>query len=277
MLLFLIYWHLGILWQALLIFSVVFLHEMGHVVVAVGYGIRVKEVEMLPFGGVAKLEGNIENDPTVETCVALAGPITNGFLALLGYFINLCGMGNQKWLPFFIQCNLLLGAFNLLPAIPLDGGRIFRAAFSRQVGLKRATDRAVALSRWIGTVMALIGVWSVMNGRGQYINFLVIAVFLIYSTVKEKGSAMYIFMKFLARKKEELLREGVLLTRQLVALESSFLKDVIKFFVPKKYHLVVVMGRDQEVKGTVTESQIIDAVLKGGPDTPVGFLVRKKN
>lgn len=277
MLLFLVYWHLGILWQALVIFCTVFLHELGHIVVAIGYGIRVREVELLPFGGVARLEGNIELDPAVETCVSLAGPITNGFLAMLGYLVNLCGMGNQKWLPFFIQCNLLLGLFNMVPAIPLDGGRLFRAALSRRTGLKRATDRAVLLSRWIGGSMALVGLWSVFRDGGEYLNFLVIAVFLLYSAAKEKGSAMYVFMKFLARKKEELVREGILLTRQLAAMETSFLKDVVKFFVPGKYHLVVVMGRDQKVRGTVTEGEIIDAMLRGGQDTRLGALVQKKN
>ena len=271
-----LYWYFGLLGRALIVFAVVFLHEMGHVVVAAGYGMKIKEVELLPFGGVARVEGNIELDPVIEVYVALAGPLTNGFLALGGYILNSCGMGNQQWLPFFIQCNLMLGIFNLAPAIPLDGGRIFRALMSLSCGPRRATNRAVALSRMLSAALVIVGVWSVLTDGGSNLNFLVIAIFLIYSAAKEKGSAMYIFMKFLTRKKEELSRAGILLARQIVTLESSHLKDVVKYFVPKKYHFVVVIGLDQKVKGTLTEGEIIDEILGGGLETPVGVLVQRK-
>ncbi len=276
LLLFVVYWYLNILGQALVIFSLVFLHEMGHVVVAVGYGIKVKEVELLPFGGVARIESGGQLDPVLESYIALAGPLTNGFLALAGYILDRCGMGNQQWLPFFIQCNLGLGIFNLLPALPLDGGRIFRALTSLHLGIKRATDKAVTLSKWISVMMAGVGVWSVFIERGRNINFMVIAIFLVYSAVKEKGAAMYLFMKFLAGKKEELFREGVLLARQVVALESSKLKEVVRYFVPRKYHLVVVVGKDQGVKGILTEGEVIDEMLESGPETPVGVLAQRK-
>jgi len=276
LILFLVYWYFGFLVQALVIFTVVFLHEMGHVVVAVGYGVRVREVELLPFGGVARVEGNIELNPAVETYIAMAGPITNAFLAVIGYIFYRCGVGNQQWLPFFVQCNLILGVFNLLPGIPLDGGRMFRAFASLRLGLKKATARAVTISYCISTGMALVGLWSVFGNGGENFNLLVLAIFLTYAATKEKGSVMYVFMKFLTRKKEELFREGILLIRPLVALESSPLKEIVKFFVPKKYHLVTVVGKDQQIRGTLTEGEVIEAMLRAGPNTPVGYLVREK-
>lgn len=185
-------------------------------------------------------------------------------------------MGNQQWLPFFIQCNLMLGAFNLLPAIPLDGGRIFRAVAALYLGLNRASRGAAAISKWVSFGMVGVGVWFIAVGKCENINFLVVGIFLVYSAIKEKGSAMYLFMKFLTRKKEELLREGVLLARQVVALESSRLKDVVKYFVPKKYHLVIVVGRDHSIKGTLTEGEVINEMMGRGPETPVGMLVQRK-
>ncbi len=276
LLLFFLYWQMGVLGQALVVFTAVFLHEIGHVVVALGYGIKVTDVELLPFGGVARLEGSVELHPAIDTYIAVAGPLTNGFLALMGFTMEKFGMGNQQWLPFFVQCNILLGVFNLLPAFPLDGGRILRAVLSLHMGIKRATERAINLSTLIGFVLACLGIWSVIVNQARNFDFLVIAVFLLYFAAKEKGTTMYIFMKFLARKKEDLLREGVLLTRQVVALESTFLKDVVKFFVPQKYHLVVVVTRDHSVRGTVTEGEIIDAMLGQGPDTVVGTLIPRE-
>lgn len=271
-----VYWYYDLLAQALIVFGVVLLHEMGHVVVAVGYGIEVPEVELLPFGGVARMDGNLELNPIIETYVALAGPLTNGFLTLAGYVLHKLGMGNQQWLPFFIQCNITLGLFNLLPAFPLDGGRILRAFASLKYGLKTATEQSVNLSKTLGLLMAGMGAWLLCSRGPAYFNWLVIAGFLIYAAVKEQGTAMFLFLKFLTRKKEELLREGLLLARQVVALDSLRLKEVVKYFVPRKYHLVVVVGQDQRIKGTVTEGEVIEEMLQGGLETPVGALLQVK-
>lgn len=276
LLLFGFYWYYGLLAQALIAFGVVFVHEMGHVVVAVGYGIKIPEIELLPFGGVARMDGNLELNPTIETYVALAGPLTNGFLTLTGCLLHKFGMGNQQWLPFFIQCNITLGLFNLIPAFPLDGGRILRAFAARKYGLKTATEQSVAISKALGFTAVGLGTWLIFSRGPAYFNWLVIAGFLIYAAVKEQGSAMYIFMKFLTRKKEELLREGLLLARQVVALETMRLKEVVKYFVPRKYHLVVVVGRDQRIKGTVTEGEVIENLMQGGLETPVGALLQMK-
>jgi stage IV sporulation protein FB len=276
LLLFVVYWYYGLLTHALVVFGVVFLHEMGHVVVGAGYGIKIPEIELLPFGGVARMDGNLELNPTIETYVALAGPLTNGFLTLGGYILHKFGMGNQQWLPFFIQCNITLGLFNLIPAFPLDGGRILRALASRKYGLKTATEHSVNLSKAIGFMAAGLGAWLLYFRGAAYFNWLVIAGFLIYAAVKEQGTAMFLFMKFLTRKKEELLREGLLLARQVVALETLRLKEVVKYFVPRKYHLVVVVGRDQRIKGTVTEAEVIEKLMQGGLETPVGALLQTK-
>lgn len=277
LLLFLLYYYFGIILQALIVFSAVLVHEIGHIMVALGYGIKVREIELLPFGGVAKLEGNIELDPLIEIYVAVAGPITSGFLVLLGLVMEKTGIGNQQWLPFFIRCNLMLLAFNLVPAFPLDGGRVFRAITSFRFGLKKATDNAVRLSQAISIVLAVAGIYSIFLTHGKDINLLIIAIFLLYCALKEKGSAMYIFMKFLTKKKEELLKEGVLLTRQVIALDTSFLRDVVKFFVPKKYHIVSVVDKKHSILGTFTEGEIIEGLLHYGPDARVGFLIQKHN
>lgn len=277
LLLFLLYYHFGVLFQALVIFSGVILHEMGHVVVALGYGIKVREIELLPFGGVAKLEGNIEHHPVTETYIALAGPMTSGFLVIMGLVMEWSGIGNQQWLPFFIRCNMMLLLFNLLPALPLDGGRVLRAFLSGRMGLKKGTEQAVKVSRMLSYIMGGIGVWSIFANKGQDINFLVIALFLLFCSTKEKKAIMYVFMKFLAKKKEDLMKEGVLLTRHVIALDSSLLKDVVKFFVPKKYHMVDVLNGSHHLLGTLTEGQVIDGLMHLGPETRVGVLVRKDN
>lgn len=127
LLLLLLWWILGLLTYALLTFSIVFLHELAHVLTAKHYGLAVKNIELFPFGGVARLEGLMEIDSKVDITIALAGPLSNLLLLLVAFLLRVEGIWKGDFSLFFIQGNLLLALFNLLPALPLDGGRVFRA------------------------------------------------------------------------------------------------------------------------------------------------------
>jgi len=276
LLLFFLYFFLGVLPQGLIAFGVVIIHELAHVITAVSYGIRVREVELLPFGGVARMEAGLEENPAVETVVAVAGPLTNGVMLAAALGAKLLGWGNPEWLPFFIRANLLVGCFNLLPALPLDGGRIYRAWLAGRVGLKEATERAADLGRLFAIGFAGVGLFALVHGMTDY-NLFVVAVFLYYSASREKGGAMYVFLRYLARKKEVLARRGVLLSRQVVAVETTPLKDLVRYFVPGKYHLVAVLDCDRRVQRILTETEVIDGMLTYGWHLPVGELPGRKH
>ena len=275
LLLFFLYFLLGVLPQGMIAFSVVVIHELAHVITAVGYGIKVREIELLPFGGVARMEAGMEDNPATETTVALVGPLTNGALVVAALGARQLGWGNQEWLPFFIRANLLVGCFNLLPALPLDGGRIYRAWLAGRVGLKEATERAADLGKLFAVGFAGVGLFGLVQGITDY-NLFVVAVFLYYSADREKGGAMYIFLRYLARKKEVLARRGVLLSRQVVTMETTSLKDLVRYFVPGKYHLVTVLDRDRRVLRVLTESEVIDGMLTYGWHLTIGEMPEKR-
>lgn len=276
LLLFFLYFLLGVLPQGLIAFGVVIIHELAHVLTAAYNGIKVREVELLPFGGVARLETGLEENPATETAVALAGPLTNGIMLVAALGTKKLGWGNPEWLPFFMRANLLVGCFNLLPALPLDGGRVYRAWLAGRVGLKEATERAADLGRLFAIGFAGVGLFALVNGVADY-NLFVAAVFLYYSATREKGSAMYLFLRYLARKKEVLTRRGALLSRQVVVVETTPLKDLVRYFVPGKYHLVAVLDRERRVQRFLTESEVIDGMLTYGWYLPVGELPEKKS
>lgn len=271
LLLFFLYFLLGALPQGLIAFGVVIVHELAHVIAAASYGIRVREVELLPFGGVARIEAGLEENPATETVVALAGPLTNGVMLITALGARMLGLGEPEWLPFFIRANLLVGGFNLLPALPLDGGRVYRAWLAGRVGLKEATERAADLGRLFGIGFAGVGLFTLVHGMADY-NLFVAAVFLFYSATREKGSAMYVFLRYLARKKEIMARRGAMLSRQVTVLETTPLKELVRYFVPGKYHLVAVLDHDRRLRRILTESEVIDGMLTYGWYLPVGEL-----
>jgi Zn-dependent protease len=151
------------LFQILMLFGFVLLHELGHSLMAQRAGIRVIDIVLWPLGGLARLQGQ-SNDPVTEVKIASAGPAVNLAIALavfpLWYFL---ADGNTATVLFFIMAvNVILGGFNLIPAFPMDGGRILRSLMARRVSYVRATALAVSIGRtlaWIFLFLAIV-VWS---------------------------------------------------------------------------------------------------------------------
>jgi stage IV sporulation protein FB len=119
----------GVLGKGLIAFSVVLLHELAHVAVARRFGVNVSDVELLPFGGVSRIGGEVVLDPSREVLVSSAGPAANLLLAGLGAALKGYWPWGDELVTFFLQCNLLVAAFNCCRRFP---GR--RQGFSRIPG-----------------------------------------------------------------------------------------------------------------------------------------------
>ncbi|MBF7083708.1 peptidase M50 [Desulfallas sp. Bu1-1] len=263
----------GVLGRGLVAFGVVLVHEMAHALVARRMGVPLDEVELLPFGGVARTGAELAVDPAREIPVAVAGPASNLIMFALGVACKNYGLWHSDLGPFFLQCNLLVGMLNLLPAIPLDGGRICRAFLSGRIGVRRATYRVAGLGQFFGVMIALAGLLGIRAGYCG-LDIPVTALFLFYAATRERMAAPYLFMQLVMRKQNELAREGLLPAAHLVALENAPLGKIIGPFVPRRFHLVVVLDRDWRYLGTVTETAVIDALLNRGADIPVGDLLK---
>ncbi len=264
----------GVLGKGLIAFAVVFLHEIAHVTAARHFGVHVSDVELLPFGGVSHMGGEIVFDPTREMYVAAAGPATNLLLLGLGIALKNYGLWDDNLGPFFLQCNLMVAVFNLLPALPLDGGRVFRAYLARRTGFREATYRAAWWGQFWGIVIVLGGAIGLAVGLSG-LDIIVIGLFLFYAATREKSLAPYHFIRHLAQKKKELAAAGVLPGEPLVSFDTVRLGDVIRTFVPQRFYLVLLLDRNWQYRGVVNEVQIIDALLTEGVDVPVGSLIKE--
>ncbi len=264
----------GVLDRGLVAFGVVLVHEMAHALVAHRLGISSNEVELLPFGGVARAGTELQVDPVRETYTALAGPASNLVMIALCVALKNYGLWHADLSLFFLQCNLLMVAFNLLPALPLDGGRIYRSYLASRIGITPATYRAAVLGQIFAVIIAfssILGIWLGACG----LDIPVTALFLLYASTRERSAAPYLFMQLLMRKQQELLREGVMPVKQLVATENIPLGQLMQPFLPRRFHLVTVLDRQWQYLGIVTESNIIDTLLHRGVDVPVGELIKR--
>ena len=263
----------GFLAETATLFAVVLLHELAHAAVARASGLTVRELELLPFGGVARLRDPVEFDPAVEAAVAAAGPAANALLYLVGVACAPLIEPDGRFVDAYLQANLAIGLFNLLPALPLDGGRILRAVLVRRIGFRRATELAARLGKLCAVALAVTGSVLLVHQRAN-VSLLVVAFFLYVAAAREQYLAPYVFARYLARKQRELERCRSLRARQVVTFEGTPVKEVMQGFAPRDYHVVWVLDPQGRVKGVATEREIIDAVFRTGVETPVGAIAR---
>jgi Zn-dependent protease len=153
------------------IFGCVLLHELGHSLVARGFGLRVADITLWPLGGMARMS-EIPEVPRIEALIAIAGPAVNfglAGLALLGLAAGVALDAQsdlEDFLWFFLVANVMQGGFNLLPAFPMDGGRLLRAFLARKRDWLAATEVAVRVGRVLAGVLFLGSLAFVLRGQG---------------------------------------------------------------------------------------------------------------
>jgi len=181
-----IFWNVAVL---VLVFASIALHELAHSLVAIRKGCRVRDITLLFIGGAAQME-EIPRRPADEIQMALAGPLFSLTIAALGLglgpLLSLPPLLPSLWssrpinlVQFAGQVNLTLALFNLLPAFPMDGGRILRALLSRRIGRLPATFVASRLGRLAAILMGLAAI------RYGFWQLVIIAVFLFRAAGRE--------------------------------------------------------------------------------------------
>lgn len=161
-------------------FGFVLLHELGHAVAAHALGVRTEEIELGFLGGAAKME--LTRNPRHELIIAAAGPAVSLVLGGIGFGLGVLTGSHLVMLMGWI--NVVIAGFNLLPALPMDGGRILRAALVPKLGYVKATDVSVTISRAFAigfVVLALTGIGS--------LQLLVLAPFLWLMGNRERALA----------------------------------------------------------------------------------------
>lgn len=257
----------------LLLFVIVVLHELGHSFVAQSYGVGVRQILLLPIGGVALLE-RIPEKPSQEFGIAIAGPLVNFGLAIIlaviglaaGYDLGLGGLTGvfqqlgegslEAVFGFIFVLNLFLGLFNLLPAFPMDGGRVLRALLASRMDYARATSVAVTIGQGFALLMGLFG----FLGGGF---FLIIIAIFVYIGASQEGRMVQV---------RSVLRDWTVeqaYSRQVESLSPrSTLRDAIAITL-NSFQSDFPVREGERLVGLLTYTQIVEALNRSGPDQPI--------
>jgi Zn-dependent protease len=194
----------------LVLFGCVLLHELGHALMARRFGIQTRDITLLPIGGMARLE-RMSEKPAEEILIAIAGPAVNVVIALVlglavavGYGLGGIGgraptdsaVSRMTDLPFVLEMvkdlalmNVGLVVFNMVPAFPMDGGRVFRAVLSHFLGFLRATEIAAAVGLGIAGLMGLGGLIAL--GFGGSPMLILVGMFVAFAGQAELAAVRY--------------------------------------------------------------------------------------
>lgn len=265
----------GVIDRAIVAFGAVLLHEIGHVVAAHRVGAKLSKIELFPFGGVARLEGMGALSPLQEITVALAGPLTNLSLFCAGLGFMHLGYLTGGTGQFFLTANLMLALFNLLPGLPLDGGRVLRAWLAGRQRPGAGTLVAATAGQFIGLATIILGVLGPLLGRWG-LDAAALGFFVFYVATREKRYIPYLFAQHLVMKEQELARRQVLPGAILVATKNARLLQVARLFHPGRFHLVAVINAENGKHRLLSEKEVVEALTTSSAGTSIGNLIDKR-
>lgn len=240
-------------------FTIVFIHEMGHVIAALLAGVTVKSVQLLPFGGVAVIEDHGRLTASREIGIALAGPLQNGLMILMAYGLQQVGYGNSEFLTYFIQANAIIALFNLVPVLPLDGGKVLQAAVSLFLPYYYTLLWSGRVSVAASILVIIYALLPLGAGGGLRLNIVMIGAFLLYSNLTDHRNLPYRFVAFLMNREavyEYHLRTGSV-ARPIVALSAKPLDAILRLFKRNQYHFIYVLNGNGNVVAVVPEQRLI--------------------
>ena len=255
----------------LVLFACVVLHEFGHALTARHYGIKTRDITLLPIGGVARLE-RMPDEPREELWVALAGPAVNVVIALLLYvWLQLSGaweavdqlaVTSGSFLERVMIANVALVGFNVLPAFPMDGGRVLRAFLAMRMEYTRATERAAAIGQGMAILFGFLGLF------GNPV--LIFIAFFVWIGAGQEASMVQIKSALAG-----IPVRRAMLTDFRTLTPTNTLGDAADLILTgSQQDFPVVEGR--HVHGVLTRSDLLATLTRRGRDTPVTDAMRRE-
>ena len=256
-------------WQGtifvVLIFLCVLLHELGHVFAARRYGVKTRDVTLWPFGGIASME-QMPEKPAEELVVALAGPAVNVVIAA----VLLLWLGSRldpenltkiedpavSMAAKVAGANIILVLFNMIPAFPMDGGRVLRALLAIWMGNARATEVAAAIGQGFAVVFGIVGIFY--NPM-----LLIIAVFIFLAASGEAAQAQ------LRAVAQGALVSDAMITKFASLGTSATVGDAVDALIRTTQTEFPIVDGSGHLRGVLTRDAMIKALKERGPDTPV--------
>ena len=255
----------------LALFACVVLHEFGHALTAQKFNIKTRDITLLPIGGVARLE-RMPDDPRQELWVALAGPAVNVLIAVLLFFLlfftntfeplSKLSMTSGSFLERLMVVNVFLVVFNMLPAFPMDGGRVLRSILAMKMDYARATQISATIGQGMALFFGFIGFFS-----NPFLIFIALFVWI--------GAAQESNMTQMRTVFDGIPVRYAMITKFDSLSVSDHLQKAIELILAGSQQDFPVM-ENETVVGILTRNNLMKALTEHGPNFPVDAVMEKE-
>jgi len=254
-----------------LLFGCVLAHEFGHIFTARAFGVATPDVTLLPIGGVARLE-RIPEKPGEEFLVAIAGPLVNVVIAIVLIAVtpthisaeHFAAMESAKvsMIDRLAEVNLFLAVFNMIPAFPMDGGRVLRALLAIRLGHVRATEIAAMIGQWAAFGLGFLGLF--------YNPMLIfIAIFVYLAAASE---AQMVSLQAMSR---DVPVTAAMMTQFAVLAPDEHIDTAVETLLQTSQTEFPIIDENHRLIGMVGRAEIIRALREHGPAAPVSSVMVK--
>ncbi|APH18396.1 M50 family metallopeptidase [Clostridium botulinum] len=265
--------YLGYKGSFLLSISVVFVHELIHYVTARYLGFTGFNIEIYPLGLSLKLD-KLENANFKEDLlISLSAPIVNIFFAII--FCIAYGVYNNNSLYLLYKSNLIIGIFNLMPALPLDGGRILRDLLCFKTFYRRANEITINISIGISVFFMVLYIFLFMKGYNNF-NLGIISLFITGFSLKEKERVAYIIMRHIVKKRCKFIKRGYIENQNVSVHYNNTLLQTLSLIDKNKYYIFAVLDDNMKILDTLYENEILEA-LKNYGNIKIGEFINIKS
>jgi stage IV sporulation protein FB len=256
-------------------------HELGHIGAASLMGAEVTRIEVWPFGAVGRLERAWQLAPAAETVVALAGPFNSGMLCSLASALQRGLAQSPSYaysqfplLDLLVRVNLGLFLMNLIPCLPLDGGRVLRSQLALRSGYVEASKGVAKWGLFAGALLTVAAAAGVLAGRDWH-PFLVVGPLVVWGALDERrGAGAQNVMDILTRS-DRLVQRKAIAVQEIMVSQDATVSEVVRRFRPSKYHVVLVANRSMRVMGKLTETRVLEAMYLGNTNKTMKELLVK--
>lgn len=254
------------------VYTVVFLHELAHYLAASHFGVEADKIIIMPFGMSLRLKDDFVKSPQQEFIISAAGPCANIVIALILKILSDLSLISWEYFSFMLKANLTLAFLNLLPILPLDGGRCLKSLLTLKIGFIRAFNITYLLSKIFIAILTVAGTALLIFTKFNF-SLLLISAFLIVSAFSERHTARRIIMRDILHSSKKAAECGNK-TEFLVASKHDSASKIINLFSYNKYYIVSVIDDNMSVCGFLTETEIINGVLNLDAQVKVKELMR---
>lgn len=252
----------GMLADFVLVFISMFFHETGHIISALLMKFKVHSVVFLPVGLNAEIE--VSNSVLWKKIIlCLSGSFTNILILIPLAFIKYSYILNSKYAFSVFKSNIFLALFNIIPILPLDGGRLLSTVLAGKYGIYSSHTNTKRVSLVFSFILIALGVMQ-MAGNIYNFSILAIGIYIIFFLKSAKMEAALMNMKDIIYRKSRLLKRGIYPARELVVLKSVKIVDMLKSMDFDRFHIIYVLDDNLCLHKSYTEQQIMDLILEYG-------------